>query len=359
MPLSPAEIDELRKSVLGWYDRSARDLPWRRTRDPYRIWLSEVMLQQTRVEAVKPYYARFLRRFPTVEALAAAPEDEVLAAWSGLGYYARARALHRAARQVVERWGGRLPADAAALGSLPGFGPYTVAAVGSIAFGLPLAAVDGNVARVLSRWLCLEGDARAPARMNELRRIASALLPPDRAGDWNQALMELGATLCLPRRPACLVCPARAHCLARKRGREHAIPPPRQARERPVLRLAAALVIGEGGVLLARRPPVGLFASLWELPSVELAEGDDPREALSRFLGPEVGEELGRTEQVLTHRELRTVVHRLRPVGPIQVREPYVEFRWVDPAGKLPGGLSSAGRKALAAAGIRLGPKGR
>src|SRR5690606_29551090 len=152
---------------------------------------------------------------PILEALAAAPEDEVLAAWSGLGYYARARALHRAAREVVERWDGRLPADEAALRQLPGFGPYTVAAVGSIAFGLPLAAVDGNIARVLSRWLCLEGDARSPARMNELRRVAAWLLPPESAGDWNQALMELGATLCLPRRPACLVCPASVHCRAR------------------------------------------------------------------------------------------------------------------------------------------------
>nr|PZM93270.1 MAG: A/G-specific adenine glycosylase [Pseudomonadota bacterium] len=353
-PLSPAEIDELREGVLAWYRSSARDLPWRRTRDPYRIWLSEVMLQQTRVEAVKPYYRRFLERFPTVEALAAAPEDEVLAAWSGLGYYARARALHRAAREVVERWDGRLPADEAALRQLPGFGPYTVAAVGSIAFGLPLAAVDGNIARVLSRWLCLEGDARSPARMNELRRVAAWLLPPESAGDWNQALMELGATLCLPRRPACLVCPASVHCRARRQGRQHAIPAPRRAKERPVIRLAAALVLGDEGVLLARRPPEGLFASLWELPSVELGEEDDPREALSRFLGPEVGEELGRTEQVLTHRELRTVVYRLHPVGSVHVREPYVEFRWVDPAGEPPGGLSSAARKALAAAGIRL-----
>lgn len=352
--IPPRALRALQKDVLAWYRRSARDLPWRRTRDPYRIWVSEIMLQQTRVEVVRPYWQRFLERFPTVEALANAPEDEVLAAWSGLGYYGRARSLHRAAKAVVERHGGTLPADAAALAQLPGFGPYTVAAVGSIAFGLPLAAVDGNIARVLARWLCLEGDPRAGAQRARLQRAAEAFLPPELAGDWNQALMELGATLCLPRRPACLVCPASVHCRARRQGRQHAIPAPRRAKERPVIRLAAALVLGDEGVLLARRPPEGLFASLWELPSVELGEEDDPREALSRFLGPEVGEELGRTEQVLTHRELRTVVYRLHPVGSVHVREPYVEFRWVDPAGEPPGGLSSAARKALAAAGIRL-----
>lgn len=354
LPFSPKALDELRKKVLAWYGRSARDLPWRRTRDPYRIWLSEIMLQQTRVETVKPYYHRFLERFPTVEALAAAPEDEVLGAWSGLGYYARARSLHRAARTVVERWGGELPADGDALRELPGFGPYTAAAVGSIAFGLPMAAVDGNIARVLSRWLCLEGDPREPARMAELRRRAAELLPTERAGDWNQALMELGATLCGPRRPACLVCPAAAHCIARKEGKEGVIPARRPSRERPIVRMAAALVRRGESVLLAKRPPEGLFASLWELPSVEVGEADNPREALARYLGPEVGEEIGRAEQVLTHRELRVVVYRLHPPRPLGIREPYVEFRWVDPEGELPGGLSSAARKALASAGIRF-----
>lgn len=339
--------------MLAWYRREARDLPWRRTRDPYRIWVSEIMLQQTRVEAAKPYYERFLERFPTVRALARAPEDEVLAAWSGLGYYARARSLHRAAKAVVEEHGGALPAEAEALAKLPGFGPYTVAAVGSIAFGLPLAAVDGNIARVLSRWLCLEGDPRGAPQMAHLRRMAAHLLPPDDAGDWNQALMELGATLC-GRRPACSSCPAHSHCAARRAGRQEEIPPPRSARPRPVLHMAAALVRRGEEVLLAKRPPEGLFASLWELPSVEVGEGEDPGERLSRWLGgAQVGEEVGRAEQILTHRELRVRVFALAPRRAPRVGAPYVEARFVDPAHP-PGGLSSAARKALRSAGIRL-----
>ncbi|HLV60368.1 MAG TPA: A/G-specific adenine glycosylase [Fredinandcohnia sp.] len=351
--IPPRALRALHKDVLAWYRRSARDLPWRRTRDPYRIWVSEIMLQQTRVEVVRPYWQRFLERFPTVEALANAPEDEVLAAWSGLGYYGRARSLHRAAKAVVERHGGTLPADAAALAQLPGFGPYTVAAVGSIAFGLPLAAVDGNIARVLARWLCLEGDPRAGAQRARLQRAAEAFLPPELAGDWNQALMELGATIC-GRNPACLACPAQAHCLARRRGRQGEIPPPRSARQRPVLRLAAALYRRGDAVLLAKRPPEGLFASLWELPAVELGEGEAPAARLAEWLGgAEVGEEVGSVEQILTHRELRVQVFAIGGAHPPRVGAPYVEARLVEPGG-LPGGLSSAARKALRAAGVRV-----
>lgn len=350
----PFEIDELQDRLLAWYRQNARDLPWRRTRDPYRIWVSEIMLQQTRVETVKPYYRRFLERFPTVEALAEASEDEVLGAWSGLGYYARARSLHRCARLLVEQHGGVLPASAEALSTLPGFGPYTTAAVGSIAFGLPLAAVDGNIARVLSRLLCLEGDPRSAPRMAELRRLAQDLLPKEEAGDWNQALMELGAILCTAGRPACLVCPARALCRAKKEGREGEIPPRRRTRERPLLAFAAGLMRREGKILLAKRPPEGLFASTWELPAVELGKGDVPRELLSAYFegAVVVGEKLGRVQQALTHRELCVEVYELRARGKLRVGEPYVEYRFVNLPSELPGGLSSAARKALRAAGI-------
>lgn len=351
----PFDLHELQAEVLAWYRREARDLPWRRSRDPYRIWVSEIMLQQTRVETVKPYYHRFLERFPTLAVLAEAPEDEVLRYWSGLGYYARARSLHRAARRVVEEHGGKLPADAEALSDLPGFGPYTTAAVGSIAFGLPLAAVDGNIARVLSRWLCLEGDPRSASQMAELRRHAQTLLPPNHAGDWNQALMELGATRCSPAAPACLACPAQRHCRARREGREAEIPPRRRARPRPVLELAAALVRRQSEILLAKRPPEGLFASMWELPSVEVGAGEEPGERLARFLcASRVGEELGRVEQTLTHRELRVRVFELEAGEELRVGAPYVEARFVDPRLELPGGLSSAARKALRSAGIPL-----
>lgn len=353
-PFSAAAIADLQQRVLAWYEEARRDLPWRRTRDPYAIWISEVMLQQTRVETVKPYWARFLARFPTVHDLAAAPLDEVLAHWSGLGYYARGRKLHQAAQALVEAHGGALPADPAALAALPGFGPYTTASVGSIALGLDLAAVDGNVARVLTRWLCREGDPREAKALSYFRQVARTLLPAGRAGDWNQALMELGATRCKPGIPDCAGCPAADHCRALQAGRQAELPPRRKARERQRLHLAAALVEREGRILLARRPDQGLFASLWELPAVEIDPAADARTALQdqlgRMLGPgvEVGAALGTAAQTLTHRELTIAVHPAQGPGPLlQPAPPYVDASFVDPAAPLPGGLSSATRKAL------------
>ena len=349
---SASEIRSLHQRVLGWFDETKRDLPWRRTSDPYAIWISEVMLQQTRVETVKPYWSRFLARFPDVEALAAAPLDDVLAHWSGLGYYARGRKLHEAAQAIVERHGGVLPADPAALAALPGFGPYTTAAVGSIGLGLDLAAVDGNVARVLTRWLCREGDPREAKAMAFFRQVAEALLPLGRAGDWNQALMELGATRCSPTRPACDGCPAAAHCRALEAGRQEELPPRRKAKARPRLDLTAALVVRGDDLLLARRPDSGLFASLWELPAVE--GGSDALERLVAEMvgGPvRVGEVLGTMEQTLTHRELKITVHVVEgEVREPRAAAPYVDARFADPRAALPGGLSSATRKALRAA---------
>ena len=342
--------------LLAWYRRAARDLPWRRTRDPYAIWVSEIMLQQTRVETVKPYYRAFLGRFPTVEALASAPLDDVLAAWSGLGYYRRARLLHRAAQAIVERHGGKLPAEAAALAELPGFGPYTTAAVASIAFGLPEACVDGNVARVLARWTCTEGDPREPAALARYRKLAAAIVPAGEAGDFNQAMMELGATLCGPGEPACLACPVAKGCLARASGRQREIPARRKAKERPVLALAAAYAERGGKVLLARRGDEGLFASMWELPTAELAPGDEPREALALVLRERLGlrvapgEALGTVEQTLTHRELKLALYRVELPARFRPRAlaSYGAAALADPADP-PGGLSSVTRKALAA----------
>ncbi len=345
-----AEIAELHEKLLGWYESAKRDLPWRRTRDPYAIWISEVMLQQTRVETVKPYWARFLARFPTVQSLAEAPLDDVLAHWSGLGYYARGRKLHEAAQAIVERHDGTLPADAEALAALPGFGPYTTAAVGSIGLGLDEAAVDGNVARVLTRWLCREGDPREAKAMKFFREAAEELLPRGRAGAWNQAMMELGATLCGPRaQPACLTCPVASLCRAHRAGRQGELPPPRKAKERPQLNFAAAYVVRGDELLLARRPDTGLFASLWELPAVE-GSADDLARAVSDLLGAPavVREELGSMEQTLTHRELRITVHAVDVAGGSpRAAAPWVDARFTDPSATLPGGLSSATRKAL------------
>lgn len=350
IPWSTSRRRTLQREVLAWYRRVARDLPWRRSRDPYAIWISEIMLQQTRVETVKPYYARFLSRFPTVHALAAAGLDEVLESWSGLGYYTRARSLHRAAQAIVAEHGGALPAESAVLARLPGFGPYTTAAVASIAFGLDEAAVDGNIARVLSRWLGWEGDPRTSKGLRILRGVASELLPTGEAGDWNQALMELGATLCAPRRPACLTCPAAKFCVARAEGKQEQIPPPRKQAERPELHWAAALVSDGERVLLAKRPDSGLFASLWELPTVEVGPGEDEGQALARWLGASLVEKepLAVVAQALTHRQIRVSVFALRNVETLRVAAPYVDWRFADRDGaELGGGMASLTRKAL------------
>ncbi len=212
------DVTAPRDAILRWFDGAARRLPWRETRDPWAIWVSEVMLQQTRVETVIPYFERFLRRFPTPEALAAASEPEVLALWSGLGYYRRARFLHAGARRVAEAHGGEVPRDPAALRALPGVGDYTAGAIGSIAFGLPMALVDGNVERVLTRLHALAGDPRAPAGRKRLWALAARYADHPRPGDVNQSLMELGATVCAPTAPRCLTCPARPHCAAARAG---------------------------------------------------------------------------------------------------------------------------------------------
>ena len=243
--------------LLKWFRTAKRDLPWRREpRDPYRVWVSEVMLQQTRVEVVVPYYLRFVKRFPTLRALADAPVDDVLALWSGLGYYTRARNLHKAAQACR----GALPRTSAALRALPGFGPYTAAAVASLAFGEDVPLVDGNVARVLARVFRLEGDARAQAWAK-----AAELLPKGRAGPFNEALMELGATVCTPRSPGCPDCVLRNIC--RGRDAPERYPAPKARKPRPLLEWRAlALRRKDGAVLLARRPEGSLFAGMWDLP---------------------------------------------------------------------------------------------
>lgn len=351
IPFSMDEIGTLQRELLGWYEANKRDLPWRRTADPYAIWVSEVMLQQTRVETVKPYWAAFISRFPTIGDLAAASLDEVLAQWSGLGYYARARGLHATAQFVVERYDGRLPANAVALAKLPGFGPYTTAAVGSIAFGLDEAAVDGNVARVFSRWLCREGDPRGSKALSELRRVGRQLLPGGRAGDWNQALMELGATLCSPGVPGCVDCPVENLCRAKAAGRQNEIPERRKAKERPTLRLAAAWVRRGDAILLARRPDRGLFASMWELPAAEVLQGADEKASLAEWLGAgySVGEPIASVSQTLTHREYEVVIYEVE-ASVEAVPAPYVDSRFSEQGQPPPGGLSSVTRKALKAA---------
>lgn len=255
--------------MLAFYDERRRELPWRETADPYRILVSEIMLQQTRVETVVPYYRRWVQRFPDPASLAEADEEEVLRHWQGLGYYRRARNLQAAAREVVERWGGDIPGDAEALASLPGVGAYTAGAVGSMAFGHVVPAVDGNVRRVMARLL----DDPAPGAALLVREVGR-LVDPERPGDFNQALMELGATVCTPRSPDCPVCPVAEGCRARAAGTQGERPRPPRKREIPHRVEAVAVVVrpGPGGweVLLRRRPASGLLGGMWECPGVDV-----------------------------------------------------------------------------------------
>jgi len=306
---------ERRAALLRWYDAQARDLPWRRTRDPYAIWVSEVMLQQTQVSVVLPYWTAFLARFPDVTALARASLDEVLAAWRGLGYYARARNLHTAAKAVVERHGGRLPRDVEALRALPGFGRYTVGAVASIAFGRQVPLVDGNVARVLARLFGIEGATGDAGREKQLWALAEALVEGERPGDWNQALMELGATVCRPEQPTCLLCPLRSRCVALAAGTVADIPAPKLAIARRPLHLAVAAVRRGEELLLVRRDGTGLFGGLWELPGVECAPGRELAALRARW--PDiVARPLGRVARTLTHRALTIEIFAAEKLPP-------------------------------------------
>jgi len=356
VPPTGERDDALAQLLLPWFRAQARDLPWRRTRDPYAVWISEVMLQQTQVSTVIPYYERFLERFPTVASLAAAPLDDVLARWSGLGYYARARNLHRAAQAVVERHDGQLPAELMALRALPGFGPYTAGAVASIALGLDAPLVDGNVARVLCR---IEGwpVAVEEALVRSWQR-APQLLPSGAAGDFNQALMELGATLCTPAAPACDRCPARSLCASARRGDPERYPLPKRRPQRRPMLLAAVAVVAAGRVLLQRRERKGLFGGLWELPcrSVEPAEPwPEVESALHDALmlpADGVLERRGEVRQALTHRDV--TVRLFRVDLPSAATEPVGadERRWAAPDELSSLGLSSLVVKALLAAGV-------
>jgi len=317
--------------MLAWYARARRDLPWRETQDPYAIWVSEVMLQQTRVDTVLPYYTRFLARFPTEERLSRAPLEQVLESWAGIGYYARARSLHSAAREVVERYGGRLPEEAEELQRLPGIGRYTAGAIASIAFGRRAPVLDGNATRVLSRLLAHQGP------VTELWDAAADLVPDDRPGDFNQGLMELGATVCLPRRPDCLVCPLVRLCEARRQGLEEVLPRARARRTQREARAAVALCERGGLLLVVRRPAHGLLAGMWDFPSFDLAQDDDARAVLARGVRVElglqgdVGDALSEVRHVLTHMKLCCLPFRFAVRGGRARTERYPELRWARP----------------------------
>jgi A/G-specific adenine glycosylase len=276
----------LRQLLLEHYDAHRRELPWRESQEPYRVWVSEIMLQQTRVETVIPYYDRWMERFPTVEALAEADEEPVLKAWEGLGYYSRARNLHRSALIVRERLGGVLPQDSRGLKTLPGIGEYSAGAIASIAYGEVVPAVDGNVRRVLSRLFDLEDPADA-----SLRKRAGELVDPTRPGDWNEALMELGATVCTPRSPGCTVCPLSGECRALAEGTQDLRPASkRRPRVRSVSYAVVVAVNSADELLMVRRPPDGLLGGLWEFPAVEIGAADSVPRGGALDVGSRLGE---------------------------------------------------------------------
>ncbi len=283
--LSSASLSRFRKNLLGWFMEFQRDLPWRRTRDPYRIWLSEIMLQQTRVAAAIPYYERFLARFPTVEALASAPQEEVLRLWSGLGYYSRARNLQKAAQEIVAKHNGVFPSEPAEALALPGIGAYTAAAILSIAYQKKHAVLDGNVARVIARLNAVRGDLRANGTWQSLQGRADQLLDEKFPGDWNQAMMELGATLCTPRSPQCLLCPVSEFCEARKQGLVDSIPAKRVKHRAVEITLASLVLVDPRGKTLLLAPPKSagksaapddvhtLVSQMWHFPTIAVRHG--------------------------------------------------------------------------------------
>ncbi len=271
--------------LLRWYASRQRDLPWRTRPEPYAVWVAEIMAQQTRLESMLPYYQRWMARFPTLRSLAEAEQQEVLNLWEGLGYYSRARNLHRAAQVVIEQYDGQLPCRVEDLQGLPGIGAYTAGAIASLAFGLDAPAVDGNAIRVLARVFDVDLPAGSGAAQKRFWQLAAQHLPPGRAAEYNQALMDLGASLCSPRRPQCDLCPLAAICLARQQGLQ-AQRPVRAARvPTPLRRMAAAVLRRDEHVLVARRPQAGLLGGLWEFPNLELQEGQPAEAQLRAALG--------------------------------------------------------------------------
>lgn len=301
-------LTSMGRRLLEWYERHGRALPWRETRDPYAIWVAEIMLQQTRVEAAIPYYEQFLARFPTVQALADASLEQVLKAWEGLGYYARARNLHRAARLVVSEMDGNLPVTPEALYSLPGVGHYTAAAIASIAFGHEAVALDGNLRRVLCRLFAIDDDPGRPNTQRRLESLAQAMLPRGRAGDLNQALMDLGAMICTPANPQCLLCPLFHHCRARKESLQNELPFHATRSFRPHRDVTAGVIWDDSEhMLITQRPLDGLLGGLWEFPGGKRLPGETLPACLLREIDEElaieirVGELLCVVEHAFTH----------------------------------------------------------
>ena len=333
--LTPVEIRGLRRRLLAWYEKHRRRLPWRETHDPYRIWVSEVMLQQTQVKTALPYYQRFLRQFPTLRKLAGADLGDVLKRWEGLGYYARARNFHRAAGVIAARSGSRIPDRWDDFRALPGVGDYIAAAVLSIAFDRPHAVVDGNVKRVLARLLTIATPANQTASHKIFQAEADRLLDRRRPGDFNQGLMELGALVCIPASPRCTICPLIRCCAAHRGGTVARYPRRVASRPVPEEQIAVGVVFKNGRVLITRRPAQGLLGGLWEFPGGKLQKGESPAAACVREIKEEVSldvtieEPLAQVRHAYSHLRIHLHVFRCRfKAGRVRLNGP-VDHRWV------------------------------
>ena len=326
----------IRDRLLPWFLRNQRDLPWRHNRTPYRVWIAELMLTQTRVDTVIPYYRRFMRRFPSMKSLAEAPQQDLLKLWEGLGYYARARNAHRAAQHIVQQLNGRFPRDINDIRALPGVGPYTAAAVASLAFNQEYAVLDGNVIRVLSRLVAYPGEAQATATRRELQALADQLLVPGHAAAYNEAMMELGALCCTPRNPLCAGCPLRTVCAAYGAGNPTAYPRRRATARVPHKEVGAAVVANRAGaVLIAQRLETAMLGGLWEFPGGTLEPGETMPECIRRELQEELGVEITVGERIMvvkhaySHFTIALHVHaaRIKQGRPRAIE--CADFRWV------------------------------
>jgi A/G-specific adenine glycosylase len=324
--------------LLAWYDQHARNLPWRGSADSYVVLVSEVMLQQTQVDTVMPYFARWMQRFPSLSSLAEAQQQEVLAAWEGLGYYSRARNLQRAAQMVMQEFNGKIPADLPSLRRLPGVGRYTAGAIASIAFGQPVPTLDGNIRRVLSRVFNVSEDARSPAGERRLWSLAAEQLPSHRPGDYNQALMDLGALICTPQNPVCPNCPLAFACQAHALGVQAQRPVLAPRPTVPHITVTAAIIQRQGQVLIAQRPPYGLLGGMWEFPGGKQQEGESLPDCLQREIKEElgavvaVGAPAGVYRHAYTHFRLTLHAFHCRLLDgephPLEV----AALRWISPA---------------------------
>lgn len=327
--------NKLQRQLLDWYQENARDLPWRRTQDPYAIWVSEIMLQQTRVETVIPFYRRWLADYPTIKSLAETAEDRVLKTWEGLGYYSRARNLHAAARLVVENHSGELPADLAALLELPGIGRYTAGAILSIAFDQPAPILDGNLRRVFTRFFNINTPIQISATEKVLWQIAEELVPISKPGDFNQSLMELGALICQPKNPGCGHCPLADDCAANQLGVQENLPVRKEKSPLPHLQVTAAVINRDDQVLLAKRPPGGLLGGMWEFPGGKQEENETLPETLTREikeelnLDVEIGSQLGKYHHAYTHYRITLYAFQCQMISEELQLNYHTETAWV------------------------------